>query len=115
MEHITKQLRKILVNDQGFKSFVLGNLPFMMFILIPLFGLILQVLYARRKHLYIKHVVHSLHIHSFAYLNYGLALLIIFKLITPNMEEYEAWRGILAGLFLVITFNLCLHIFLKSI
>ena len=55
----------------------------------------------------------SLHIHSFAYLNYGLALLIIFKLITPNMEEYEAWRGILAGLFLVITSTYAYISFLK--
>ncbi len=113
IEHLTKQTRKIFENDQGFKTFVLGNLPFMMFILIPLFAGILKLLYARRKHLYIKHVVHALHIHSFVYLLYGLGLLIIFKLISPETEGYEAWRGILGGVFFIITTTYAYISFLK--
>ncbi len=102
--HVAKQVRKIFENDQGFKAFVLGNLPLMMFILIPLFAGVLKFIYVRRKHLYIKHVVHALHVHSFAYFMYALALLIIFKIITPgnfpNMN-IEAWRGILSGVFFI--------------
>ena len=113
IEHLTKQTRKIFENDQGFKNFVLGNLPFMMFILIPLFAGILKLLYARRKHLYIKHVVHALHIHSFVYLLYGLGLLLIFKLISSNVENYEAWRSILGLVFFVITTTYAYISFLK--
>jgi len=78
-KHLREQVRKVFNNEDGFKSFILGNLPIMMFLLIPLFGLILQVVYARRSHLYIKHIVHTLHVHSFAYLIYAISLLIIFK------------------------------------
>ena len=53
--HFKKQLRKIFKNDEGFKGFMLGNLPLMMFILIPLFAGVLKMFYIRRKHLYIKH------------------------------------------------------------
>ena len=90
------QIRKIFKNDEGFKGFVLGNLPLMMFLLIPLFAGVLKMIYIRRKHLYIKHVVHALHVHSFAYLMYGISLLVIFKLI-----DDVAWRGIIAGVFFV--------------
>lgn len=102
--HINSQVRKIFENDQGFKGFVLGNLPLMMFILIPLFAGVLKFFYVRRKHLYIKHIVHALHVHSFAYMAYGIGLLIIFKIITedffPN-ADIVAWRGIVAGVFFI--------------
>lgn len=102
--HLKSQVRKVFKNDEGFKGFMLGNLPLMMFILIPLFAAVLKLIYIRRRHLYIKHVVHALHVHSFAYLMYAVCLLICFKLITegnfPNLN-IEAFRGILAGIFFI--------------
>lgn len=103
-KHVSKQVRKIFVNDQGFKGFVLGNLPLMMFILIPLFAGILKFIYIRREHLYIKHVVHSLHVHSFSYLVYGLVLLVLFKLITADNfpdANIAGIRGIIAAISFV--------------
>ena len=102
--HFNAQVRKVFENDEGFKSFVLGNLPLMMFILIPLFAAVLKLIYIRRKHLYIKHIVHALHVHAFAYFIYGIALLVMFKILTPEVfpnMDHEAWRGILAGVFFV--------------
>lgn len=94
--HIKSQVRKIFKNDEGFKGFMLGNLPLMMFILIPLFAGVLKLIYIRRTHLYIKHIVHALHVHSFAYLVYGIGLLIMFKLF-----DNEAWRWIICGVLFV--------------
>ena len=114
--HMQQQVRKIFKNDEGFKGFVLGNLPLMMFILIPLFGGVLKLIYVRRKHLYIKHIVHALHIHSFAYLIYGIALLIIFKLIGENTfanSDYEAVRAILFVAFFILTSTYAYISFLK--
>lgn len=67
----------------------------MMFLLIPLFGLILKVVYARRNHLYIKHIVHALHVHSFAYFIYAVALLIMFKLLIGH-TGWQVTVGIIA-------------------
>ena len=44
------------------------NLPTMMFFLLPIFALILKVLYPLSKRYYIEHVVFSLHFHSFVFL-----------------------------------------------
>jgi hypothetical protein len=49
-----------------------------MLFLIPIFGLILKLMYLRKKSaLYIKHLIHALHLHSFAYMIYGISLIII--------------------------------------
>lgn len=103
-KHLKSQIRKVFKNDEGFKGFMLGNLPLMMFILIPLFAGVLKMIYVRRNHLYIKHVVHALHVHSFAYLMYAICLLIIFKIFTesnfPGMNV-EAVRWTLSVIFFV--------------
>jgi hypothetical protein len=44
------------------------NLPYMMLCCIPLFALVLKVLYLRKRIFYIDHLIYALHIHSFAYL-----------------------------------------------
>ena len=59
-------------------TYVVKNLPIMMLILIPVFAGILKLLYIRRDKLYIHHVIHGLHLHSFAYLIYGLTLIITY-------------------------------------
>ncbi|WP_339608178.1 DUF3667 domain-containing protein [uncultured Roseivirga sp.] len=84
--HLKSQVRKVFKNEEGFKGFILGNLPIMMFLLIPLFALVLKVVYARRNHLYIKHIVHALHVHSFAYFMYAISLLVIFKLLVGHVQ-----------------------------
>lgn len=52
------------------------NLPYMMFCCIPLFALVLKVLYLRKRVFYIDHLIYALHIHSFAYLAIILIVLI---------------------------------------
>ena len=51
------------------------NLPYMMFCCIPIFALVLKVLYIRRHILYIDHLIYALHIHSFFYT--GLMLIVL--------------------------------------
>ncbi|MEJ2003791.1 MAG: hypothetical protein P8X57_02245, partial [Cyclobacteriaceae bacterium] len=47
----------------------------------PVFALVLKLLYVRRKFLYIHHVIHGFHLHSFAYLIYGITLIFTYFLI----------------------------------
>jgi hypothetical protein len=50
-----------------FLKTLVSNLPYMMLCCIPLFALLLKLLYIRRHIFYIDHLVYALHIHSFAY------------------------------------------------
>lgn len=94
-ERIARQtIRVIRSEEEQLAGFVLKNLPFMMLLLIPIFALVLKVLYFRRKELYIKHLIHAFHLHSFAYLFYGVSLLIM--LYAVQQEEFKILVGIIS-------------------
>ena len=58
-----------------FIATLLSNLPYMMLCCIPLFALVLKVLYIRRRIFYIDHLIYALHIHTFAYVGFMLIAL----------------------------------------
>ncbi|MCA6075350.1 DUF3667 domain-containing protein [Fulvivirga sedimenti] len=62
-------------------AFIVKNLPIMMLILIPIFAAILKLLYIRRPFLYINHIIHGFHLHSFAYFIYGITLIFTYFVI----------------------------------
>ena len=76
-------------DEQLLTNYVVNNLPFMMLFLLPVFALILKLLYVRSKMLYIKHLIHALHLHSFAYMLYALAILLI--IYGSDSEEFTNW------------------------
>jgi hypothetical protein len=54
----------------------LEETPKVMFVLLPVFALLLKLLYFRRARYYIEHFVFALHFHAFAYVIFGIALII---------------------------------------
>jgi len=63
--------------DPGFDAalqarFLSDNLPRLMFVLLPIFALLLKIVYARR--LYFDHLIFSLHLHSAAYMILAMML-----------------------------------------
>jgi Protein of unknown function (DUF3667) len=58
-----------------FISTLFSNLPYMMLCCIPLFALVLKVLYIRRRIFYIDHLIYALHIHTFFYA--GIMLIVL--------------------------------------
>ena len=51
------------------------NLPYMMLCCVPLFALVLKILYLRGRIFYIDHLIYALHVHAFAYL--GIMLIVL--------------------------------------
>lgn len=69
----------------------LDNAPTGVFLIMPLFALILKLLYARRKRFYVEHFVFALHMHSFAFL-----------LLTVMMLARTDWvNAVLGGWFVI--------------
>jgi len=66
---------------------ILENIPIMMFFILPLYALLLKLFYWRSG-LYIHHVIHSLHIHSFLFFILGIAWL--FTLLTGGDEASDS-------------------------
>lgn len=55
---------------------LLANMPIAMFCVLPVLGLVLAVLHFRKKRFYVEHLVFAIHIQTFTFLIYAVALLI---------------------------------------
>ena len=64
-----------------------GYLPVAMFFVLPLYALMLKVLFIRRHRFYAEHLVFGIHIHTMAFIVFGIAL------VTP--ESWPAVDGLL--------------------
>ena len=74
------------------------NISTMMLFCIPLFALVLKILYLRQRRFYIEHLVYALHIHSFFYI---AVLLTVFSAMAasrwaPALEGPLVWLCVLA-------------------
>ena len=98
-EHVIRQLIRVNRTDETlFAEFIAKNLPLMMLLLIPIFAIVIKLLYIRRKHLYIMHLIHALHLHTFAYFLYGISLIAMLNI---DDEDYASYIGI--GAFLIVS------------
>lgn len=55
---------------------IAGNLPYVMFLLIPFFALLLFILFYKKKKYYVNHLIFAMHFHSFVFLFYTIYALI---------------------------------------
>ena len=83
---------------------ILHNLPYMLFVSLPLFALLLKLLYFRKKQLfYADHGVFTIHLYIFSF----ILLLIIFSI--SKLQVYTGWNllnWVMALLFLLLFFYL---------
>ena len=93
-----------------FISTLFSNLPYMMLCCIPLFALVLKVLYVRRHIFYIDHLIYALHIHTFFY-----TAVMLIVLATIGLNRFASgpiaglmiaflWIGFVTQIFLSIRF-----------
>jgi len=73
----------------GMRGF-LENLPTGVFLLMPVFALILKMLYFRRKRFYVEHFVFALHVHGFAFLLFTVMLLSPWTWLNPLLQVWFA-------------------------
>jgi hypothetical protein len=110
----------IMQNPSEYRAKVYKALSYMFFILMPLFALLLKVLTRKKKRVYIEHLVHSVHIHTFGFCigsmlltldlifnksypiaNYGFFIALIFYLVVSIKQFYKAswvyslWKSVL--------------------
>ncbi|MEP2026315.1 MAG: DUF3667 domain-containing protein [Reichenbachiella sp.] len=88
-----KQIIRIYKRDKELLvSQIVKNLSVMMFVLIPVFALLLKLMYIRRKTLYINHLIHTIHLHTFAFFVYGLMMAIMHWMV--QSDNAQNWMAI---------------------
>lgn len=87
-------IKRLKEDPNAFKDALLSAIPSTLFILLPLFALMLKILYVFKRRLYMEHLIVALHSHAFL----CLALLLMF--VTMGLQSWLAPdKGFLHGLF----------------
>lgn len=69
------------------------NIPKMMFVLLPLFALILKLTFWDKNKFYVEHLIYSFHVHCFLFLLFAFVILV--SLILPQGSSIEDWLDFL--------------------
>jgi hypothetical protein len=92
-----KNIARIREDKELFKDALLGAVPSTLFVLLPVFALMLKVFYLFKRRLYMEHLIVALHSHAFL----CLALLLMF--VTMALQRWLAPQdGFLHALFNLI-------------
>lgn len=71
------------------KAGLFGVLPQTMFLMMPLFALLLKLVYVFKRRLYMEHLIVALHSHAFLFLT--LLLAVVVALLKAWVEPHAAW------------------------
>lgn len=70
------KLSEMVRNPADFLGSVIDRGPYLMFLMLPIFALLLKLLYVRRGRLYMEHMIFSLHVHAFTFFAFTIGLLL---------------------------------------
>jgi hypothetical protein len=74
--YVVKQGKRVMKKGaDSFAPYVVSNISIALFIMLPVYALLLYLFFRKSIKLYINHLIHALHLHCFALLLYLLALL----------------------------------------
>lgn len=84
---------------EKFKEDLLHNIPKMMFLLLPLFALILKLVYINKKRFYYEHIIYSFHLHSAIFLSV-LAMMLL-KWLFGFVVNIEGWLEFICTIYII--------------
>jgi hypothetical protein len=88
-------LPRIKKDPKPFMIGAFGLLPQVLFLLMPLFALLLKIFYIFKRRLYMEHLIVALHSHSFIFLS--VLLLTLAGLLRSWAATAAPWLGVLLG------------------
>lgn len=101
---IFQQAIKVVTHADNFGPYALGQLVWMVILMMPALALILKLLYVRRKRYFVEHLVFSFHYHAFSFWIVSIMLLV--------MHFTNGWENEAAATLVPITVTLGILIYL---
>jgi len=71
----TRQVLRVNRNPKAVSNFMIGNMLWAVVLGVLLLAFVMKLLYIRRKHFFVEHLILLMHIHSFLFLLIGVILL----------------------------------------
>ncbi|GJM34059.1 MAG: hypothetical protein DHS20C18_30600 [Saprospiraceae bacterium] len=111
----TRQFLKIVDEGGNFVFYILGQMVWMVVLMMPALAFILKILYIRRSFYFVEHLVFSFHYHAFAFLVMTCAYLLeAFGFPPLNWPNGEGFYSIIGFSVLLIYLFLAMHSFYKQ-
>jgi len=99
------RIRSLWRDDkQQLVSSIIGYFPTTMFFLLPLYALLLRLLYVRSPLLFVEHLIFALHIHTMFFIVCGIGMLLTLPPVALFLSQYHLDTPLLAGIWLYFLF-----------
>jgi hypothetical protein len=98
---VKSKIERTVENPQEFVRGLIDRGPYVMFLMLPLFALLLKLLYARRGKLYMQHLIFAMHVHALAFLTFSVATLLEWSGV-PMLHTAAGWLAASPFLYLFI-------------
>ncbi len=85
--------------------FLIGNLTWVIVLLIFSMALVMKLLYIRRKHFYVEHLVFQFHVHSFGFILMIIEMLLLYLLVNRHKEGFSMnfnYSILVAGIYFLV-------------
>jgi len=92
--HAKDNIARMQHDPNLFKDAALKTVPSTLFVLMPIFALMLKIMYAFKRRLYMEHLIVALHSHAFIF----LSILVLFALAALRSLSQGAWLRVPLGL-----------------
>ncbi|PQJ34432.1 hypothetical protein BSZ35_07300 [Salinibacter sp. 10B] len=73
---VEAKVLRLLHTPRDFVRDMIDRAPYLMFLLVPTFALLLKALYLGHKRLYLEHLIFALHVHALAFIAFTLSALL---------------------------------------
>lgn len=103
---IFQQVVKLVTHADDFGPYALGQLVWMVILMMPALALILKLLYVRRKRYFVEHLVFSFHYHAFSFWIVSIMLLVM---TWTNGWDNETAAAIIPSL---VVFGIMIYLFI---
>jgi hypothetical protein len=75
--------------------------PYLMFLLLPVFALLLKLLYVRQGRLYAEHIIFTLHIHALAFVAFAISTLLDTADVA-QLNDLSTWVAVSPFVYVVV-------------
>ncbi len=91
IERLMRQkIARAVENPRDFVGALIDRMPYMMFLLLPVFALFLKLMYLRAGRLYMEHLIFTLHMHALAFFAFTAGVLME-EWGSPWVQEAGLW------------------------
>ena len=118
IERLMRQkMARAVENPRDFVGALIDRMPYMMFLLLPVFALLLKLMYLRAGRLYMEHLIFTLHMHALAFFAFTAGVLMeewgspwvqeagFWVLLSPFLYLFLAMRRVYKQSFLKTAFK----------